>query len=378
MSVKYPFANLATVNEPLMPQLIEAASSVIRSGRYIGGPEVDTLEQNMASLCSTSHAVGVSNGLDALRLILEAMIELGRLQSGDGVIVPANTYIASVLAITHAGLTPVLVDPDVNTMNLSAAGLQDGIAQGAKAVMTVHLYGRVAWDEEMERLAQEAGLQVVEDAAQAIGAIGIIGSTPRPTGAIGHAAGFSFYPTKNVGALGDAGCVTTNDAALADTVRALANYGSDRRYHNLYAGHNCRLDPIQAAMLNVKLPHTAEANARRFERAVAYNNTIVNPAVILPAMPSSPTECVWHQYVVRVPGHRDEFRQYLTAHGVETDIHYPIPPHLQPCYMALPHSPLPVAEQLATEVVSLPITDCTSVSDAVEIAKIINRYDPTK
>ena len=373
--IKYPFLNLGIVNEPYREALIDASRRVIESGRYIGGTEVECLEKEMSDMVGTEYAVAVSNGLDALRLTLRAMIQLGQLRYGDGVIVAANTYIASVLAIIDAGLAPVLVDPDPDTMNLSAEGVDRAMKPSVKAVMPVHLYGRVAWSGDIRDIVERHNLMVVEDCAQSIGAIasekGLGGSTH--AGALGHAGAFSFYPTKNIGALGDAGIITTSSAELANAIRALANYGSDRRYHNIYTGFNCRMDPIQAAMLRVKLPHTTHENADRFARALAYSRTISNPLVEKPLMSSAVTDCVWHQYVIKIlNGKRDAFRQQLLAHGVETDIHYATPPHMQPCLASLAHSCLPVTERLASQVLSLPIARGTSVKEASEIAEIIN------
>lgn len=378
--MKYPFLDLGTVNRRYAADLHEAARRVIESGRYIGGDEVRSFNARMAALCESPFCIGTSNGLDALRLIFEGYKAIGRLKAGDEVIVPSNTYIATMLAITHAGLTPVPVDPDYASMNLTAGGIERAITRRTRAFVTVHLYGRVAWDDDMADMARRHGLIAVEDAAQSIGARatapGLHGS--RKAGALGDAAAFSFYPTKNIGALGDAGAVTTHDEALAKAVEALANYGSDRRYHNIYAGFNCRLDPLQAAMLKVKLKDTDDGNARRFGRAVIYNRHITHPDIIKPLLGSHPTECVWHQYVVRIGGNRrDRLREYLTANGVGTDIHYPEPPHRQPCYASLRHRELPVAERLASEVLSLPISDCTSEKDVMEISEIINGFKPT-
>lgn len=375
---KYPFLDLKTANQQYMAALRCAATDVIDSGRYIGGVEVEMLNTQMAELCQAPHAIGVSNGLDALRLIFEAYKAMGRLKEGDEVIVPTNTFIATVLALTHSGLKPILVDPDEVTMNLSADGISKAMTANVKAVVLVHLFGRVCWDDDIAQIIRDSNLIAIEDAAQAIGARsavdGLFGS--RQAGALCHAGAFSFYPTKNIGALGDAGAVITHDSELAATVSALANYGSDRRYHNIYAGFNCRLDPIQAAMLRVKLADTDNANARRFARAVAYNRHIQHPEIILPKLPALPMECVWHQYVIRVAAEkRDAFRVFLHENGVETDIHYPVPVHLQPCYASLPHGALPVSEKLASESVSLPIGDHISEMDAREIAEIINQFN---
>lgn len=374
--MSYKFLDLGEVNAPYAGEIKDALARVVDSGRYIGGDEVSGFEARLAALHGLTPAavIGVSNGLDALRLILRGYIELGRLRPGDGVIVPANTYVASVLAITDNGLRPVFVDPDASTHNLDIAKAIKACGADVKAVMPVHLYGRVCWSARLADMAREKDLLVIEDNAQAIGATalsnGLFGS--RMTGTLGNAAAFSFYPTKNIGAMGDAGAVMTRDNELADTVRALRNYGSHRQYENIYAGLNCRLDPMQAAVLSVKLPHLAEENALRAANAAMYDATIDNQAVIKPLYIDS-GDCVWHQYVVRVAD-RDTFRHYMAENGVETSVHYPIPPNRQPCYKAYASMPLPVADRLAAEVVSLPVSRCTSPHDAAAIAKIINRY----
>lgn len=364
---KYPFLDLATVNAPYMDAMREAADRVISSGRYIGGPEVTALEDWLCAYIGTRYAVGVSTGLDALRLILEGYKALGRLSDGDEVIVPGNTYVASVLAVSQAGMRPVLVDPDNATMNLSGEGVSKALTEKTKAVVPVHLYGRVAWDDELSALMRDCGLIAVEDAAQAIGAKGV--------GRVGNAAAISFYPTKNLGALGDGGAVVTDDRELADAVRALANYGSDRRYHNIYKGFNCRLDPLQAALIMAKSCDLDSANVRRRERARLYTRLIDNSLIKTPTVPEDEQSHVWHQYVVRVgDGRRDEFRNYLLDNGVETDIHYAVPPHRQPCYKEFSEVFLPVTERMVGEIVSLPISDCTSLADIAEICDIINRF----
>ena len=276
MKVKYPFLDLRHANEPYLDELMAAAERVIKSGRYIGGTEIDAVEDDLAQLTSTKYAIGVSNGLDALKLIMRAYVEMGVFKRGDEIIVPANTYIASLLAISDAGLVPVPVDVDIRSMNIDSRAAETAISPSTKGIMTVHLYGRMAWDTDLMDMAGRHNLKIIEDCAQAIGGratvAGINGTVE--AGGLGDAAAFSFYPTKNIGALGDAGAVTTNDRVLADTVRALANYGSDRRYHNIYRGYNCRMDPLQGAMLAVKLRHTADENADRFARALAYHRTI--------------------------------------------------------------------------------------------------------
>jgi dTDP-4-amino-4,6-dideoxygalactose transaminase len=320
------------------------------------------------------HAVGVTNGLDALRLIFRAYIELGRLHRGDEVIVPANTYVASILSVTDNGLVPVFVEPDPITLNLDTQRIEQAITPRTRAILPVHLYGRVCWDNTIADIARTHNLIVVEDNAQAIGAEancdGLFGS--RNTGALGHAGAFSFYPTKNIGALGDGGAVVTNDPALADAVRALRNYGSDRQYHNIYKGLNCRLDPMKAAVLTIKLRHLQEENQLRRDRAAIYNAQINNPAVQKPQfLPDN--QHVWHQYIVRVDN-RDHFRKYLLDNGVETAVHYATPPHRQPCYAEYSHLSLPITDEIARTVVSLPITRTTSLADAATIAAIITGY----
>ncbi|MBQ0119919.1 MAG: DegT/DnrJ/EryC1/StrS family aminotransferase [Bacteroidales bacterium] len=371
--MKYPFLSLKQANSPYEDELKQAAVSVIDSGWYLHGKHTELLEQEIASLCQARHCIAVSNGLDALRLILRAYIELGRLNRGDKVIVPGNTFVASVLAISDNGLVPVLCDPDPVTMNLDSNCVERLITPEVKAIMPVHLYGTPCWDEKLKDLATQHNLLVIEDNAQAIGAQASVDGLngTRTTGALGHAAGISFYPTKNLGALGDAGAVTTCDDDLARTVRALASYGSDRRYHNIYCGFNCRIDEIQAAMLRVKLRHLNEENARRDAIAQAYNEAITHAGVITPARFEGMKQ-VWHQYVIRVVTGRDDFRARLEQLGVGTDIHYATPPHCQPCYAGLEHGPLPVTEQLAGEVVSLPIAHSVTEDDARAIAAIIN------
>lgn len=374
MAKHYPFLDLGLVNAPYAAELKAACARVIDSGRYIGGPEVEAFEEELASMVGTRYAVGVASGLDALRLTLMAWVEMGMLDPGDEVMVPANTYFASVLAISLAGLTPLPVDVSPLTHNIDTSLLETAITKRTRAIMPVHLYGRPAWDEQLEQFANSHQLLVVEDAAQAIGASL---SDGRHCGSLGHAGCFSFYPTKNVGALGDAGAVTTNDATLYALLRSLRNYGTaDRAYYFDRLGANSRLDPLQAAMLRVKLPHANDENNRRRAVAAAYSATIANPHVATPE-PGCHRH-VYHQYVVVTP-YREQLRSYLAANGVETLIHYPCPPHQQRCYRQLLGSRhLPIAERLAKQVVSLPIAPaCTGEDDAREIAAIINRFNPS-
>lgn len=367
------FLDLASVNRKYATLLKSAAGIVIDSGRYIGGSEVNAFEQALARLCEVPYAIGVSNGLDALRLIFRAYILLGTLQRGDEVIVPANTYIASVLAITDAGLIPRFVDPDPLTHNLCGRTLREALTSRTKAILTVHLYGRIAWDSDMAELARLHHLLVIEDNAQAIGAKALTAGLydTHGSGSLGQAAAISFYPTKNLGALGDAGAVVTHDARLAEAVRALSNYGADTQYHNIYRGFNCRLDPMQAAMLNAKLPYLDDEIRHRRMIAGKYLSEIKNPCVKLPERAMQ--ESVWHQFVVRVDD-RVRFREYLRNHGIFTGVHYPVPVHKQPCYADYAKLHLPVSEMLAEQVTSLPINNAVSASDAAKIACIINGY----
>lgn len=371
---KYPFLNLATVNKPYLKEIKEAALRVIDSGRYIGGTEVEALETEMSTITGAPYAIGVSNGLDALRLIFRAYIITGQLRYGDEVIIPADTFIASALAVTDCGLVPVFADPDPDTFNLSAESIQKALTPRTRAILPVHLYGRICWNEDMRRIVMSRQLLVIEDSAQAIGAVGATDGlfTSRAAGGIGHAAGFSFYPTKNIGALGDAGMVTTHDRDLADIIRSLRNYGSSTHYHNIYTGCNCRLDPIQAAIILAKLPHLQAENEHRRKIASIYTDNIHNPKLKLPPYSGTASE-VWHQYTV-LADDREHFRKYLANNGVETAIHYPIPVHLQPCYRQYADLDLPAAEYIAGHIVSLPVSPCTSAADALAIAAIINSY----
>lgn len=372
----YPFLDLGLANKPIEDELKKAACRVIESGRYLHGKETQLLEQEVATKCEAKYCVGVSNGLDALKLIFRAYKELGKLKDGDKVIVPANTFIASVLAVSENGLTPVLCEPSELTMNLDPEAAYSLINEGVKAILPVHLYGTPCWSQTLKRLAEEHNLLIIEDNAQAIGAksdeCGINGTFS--TGGLGHASGISFYPTKNLGALGDAGAVITNDEQLALTVKALANYGADTRYHNIYKGYNCRIDELQAAMLRVKLTALDRETERRNLIADTYSKHISNPLVTVPRMFNGMVQ-VWHQYVIRVE-QRDKFRQFLLENGVQTDIHYATPPHLQPCYSEPSKFTLPITEKLANEVVSIPIAYPIAPSEAIEISKIINSFKP--
>lgn len=365
-----PFLDLQAVNASHAALLKAAAERVITGGRYVLGEEVAGFEREFAVYVGSPHCVGTSDGLSALTLALRGWKELGLLKEGDGVAVPANTYVASVLAITECRLTPVLVEPDEATFNLSAAGLESALTPRVKAVLAVHLYGQLAEMPAIAELCRRKGLLLLEDAAQAHGAK-LDGVS---AGAWGDAAGFSFYPTKNLGALGDAGAVTCKDAALADMVRKLRNYGSSEKYRNDVQGPNDRLDELQAAFLRVKLPHLDAENARRRAIATAYRKGITNPRVRLPAVRADEASHVWHLFVVRVPD-RDAFRSALERAGVETSVHYPIPPHRQPAYAAtLGALRLPVTEAIHREVVSLPMSPVLSDAEAETVIRAVNAF----
>ncbi len=368
-----PFLSLREINGVYQKQLIEACARVIDSGWYIGGNELSHFESEFAKYCGSEHCIGVANGLDALTLTLRAWKELGKLKEGDEVIVPANTYIASILAITENRLRPVLVEPDAASYNLCPLKTTAAITPNTKAIVAVHLYGQLAPMPEIMALAEQHDLLVLEDAAQAHGA-SIAG---RKAGNWGHAAGFSFYPGKNLGALGDAGAVTTDDAELAQTIRALGNYGSHKKYENLYQGVNSRLDEIQAAMLSVKLKHLDADTARRKAIAVAYAQGINNPAIVQPVEPArslaSLDSHVFHLYVVRT-AQREALQAHLSTAGIQTLIHYPIPPHRQRAYHEWPQQSYPLTEAIHREVLSLPISPVMTDDEVTTVINACNAY----
>ncbi|MGK0639176.1 DegT/DnrJ/EryC1/StrS family aminotransferase [Schleiferia thermophila] len=370
------FLPLKDINAQYAQQLKEAAAEVIDSGWYLMGEKVKQFESNLATYIGVKHAIGVANGLDALRLILRAWIELGVMQEGDEVIVPANTYIASILAITDNRLKPVLVEPDIHTYNLDIDLVERHITEKTRAIMVVHLYGQVCWSEQLEALAEKYNLKIIEDNAQAIGAMWY----GRKTGSLGDAAGLSFYPGKNLGALGDAGAVTTNDDQLADVVRALANYGSRKKYINDYQGLNSRLDEIQAAFLDIKLKYIDQENQQRREIARYYCENIKNPEIILPKHPEffesdTTLSHVWHLFVIRL-FQRDQLQHYLNEKGIQTLIHYPIPPHLQTAYRSLgfKRSHYPISEQIADTCISLPIWPGITLEEQNIVVCAVNEF----
>jgi dTDP-4-amino-4,6-dideoxygalactose transaminase len=366
-----PFLNLREITSRHRSQLIEAATRVIDSGWFIHGREHEAFEREFAAFHGQCQAIGVANGLDALTLVLRAWIQAGELREGDEVLVPANTYIASILAITENRLKPVLVEPDQDSFNLDPSKLAQALTARTRAILPVHLYGQAADMPAILAFARKNGLKVLEDCAQSHGAT-IEG---RRVGLWGDAAGFSFYPGKNLGALGDGGAILTQDPVLAENLRSLRNYGSHVKYHNRCQGPNSRLDELQAALLRVKLPHLDEDNQRRRLVARRYRSEIHNPSVRLPKLVGEETSHVWHLFVVRV-GSRDAFIRHLTAAGIQTVIHYPIPPHHQECYPELHTLELPITSAIHREVVSLPISPVISESEVDSVICAINSFRP--
>ena len=381
---KIVFLDLKQVNAPYMDSLKSAASAVVESGWYIRGSFVERFEKEFAAYCGYAHGVGVGNGLDALTLMLRASIELGRLAPGDEILVPANTYIATVLAVNAAGLVPVLVEPDEKTFNMDPRRLEAACSPKTRGILAVHLYGRLADMQAIGAFAKERGLLVFEDAAQSHGAkIDERRETRGERKRSSSAVAYSFYPTKNLGALGDAGMVVTDDAELARVVRMLGNYGSEQKYVNCYRGVNSRLDEIQAAFLLAKLPHLDSWNARRHEIAARYCTEVKNPLIRLPEIPADPMEHVWHVFTLRTPDRktRDALQKHLEARGIGTLIFYPIPPHRQEAYVEAPEGTLlpanpdfPIAEAMAETVISIPVSQVLTDGEVTEIIGALNEF----
>jgi dTDP-4-amino-4,6-dideoxygalactose transaminase len=362
------FLDLYKINSQYEQELKDAASRVIDSGWYLMGKELETFEQSYATFCNVKFALGVANGLDALRLIFRGYIEMGVMCKGDEVIVPANTYIASVLAITDNDLIPVFVEPNLETYNLDSNKIEAAITDKTKAILTVHLYGQNSIDDQMLQICSKHNLKLIEDGAQSHGAKW----NNKISGGIGDAAGHSFYPGKNLGALGDAGAVTTNDKDLARTISAIRNYGSEKKYENIYKGLNSRLDEIQAAFLNVKLKYIQVDIDNRRKVAAYYLSNIKNKKIILPIVLEDQGH-VWHLFVIRTKN-RDEFQKYLLDKGVQTLIHYPIPIHHQKAYSDFKHLELPITELIHKEIISLPLSAVNSLSDLRTVVNAINNY----
>ena len=364
------FLDLQKINSQYQQELKTVAFDVIDSGWYLLGERVSAFESQLSEYIGSKHAIACANGLDALRLIFRGYIEMGFMKEGDEVIVPANTYIASVLALTDNKLKPVLVEPNSISMNLDINRIEESITSRTKAILVVHLYGQVCFSEELNDLAQKFNIKIIEDNAQAIGAK--YGDCK--TGNLGDAAGFSFYPGKNLGALGDSGAITTNDDELARIVRAIANYGSEVKYQNEFSGLNSRMDEIQAAFLSVKLKYIDRENTTRKEIAKYYLKNINNPKIILPKVVNGDENShVWHLFVVRTT-ERDKLQQYLLENGIQTLIHYPIPPHKQKCYSNMNELKFDITERIHEEVLSLPVSPVMADEDICRVIEIINKY----
>lgn len=394
-----PFLSLHDVTAKYKDEIHEAVKRVVDSGWYLQGKENELFEQHYAEYIGTKHCIGCANGLDALIWIFRAYIELGVMKPGDEIIVPANTYIATILAITENGLVPVLVEPRIDTLQIDDSLIEERITERTKAICIVHLYGRLAYTEKIGELCAKYGLKLIEDNAQAHGCSAPIANSQSPiatkrTGSLGSAAGHSFYPGKNLGALGDGGAVTTDDDELAATIRALANYGSQKKYVFKYTGRNSRLDEIQAAVLDVKLRHLDEDLKARQAIAAYYYDNINNPLITLPTRLSD-LENVYHLFPIlvnlpslqgrageRLVSLRDALQKYFAENGVGTVIHYPIPPHLQECYKNHPSLQgrdgerliLPITEQIANEELSLPMSPTMIINDAAAVVRLINEW----
>ena len=368
-----PFLDLKRLNASCKDELCQAATDVVESGWFIRGQFGERFEQAFAEYCDVKYAVGVGNGLDALTLMLRASMELGRLHAGDEILVPSNTYIATVLAVSAIGLKPVLVEPAENCYDMDPKRLNAACGARTRGILAVHLYGRLCAMDEICEFANSHGMLLFEDCAQAHGARLKDG---RSAGTFGSAAAFSFYPTKNLGALGDAGMVVTNDIDMARIVRALGNYGSEQKYVNKFKGVNSRLDEMQAALLLAKLPHLDAWNERRREIAARYCNEIKNSKVLLPEMPSTPSEHVWHVFVIRLKSEesRDDLQKFLEKRGIGTLIHYPIPPHLQEAYAKEFSGEFPVAEAMAKTILSIPMSPALTDDEVSEVIGAINEF----
>lgn len=362
------FLDLQKINACDAIEMKEAVNRVIDSGWYLLGNEVTAFEKEFATYCGVNHCIGVANGLDALRLIFKAYMELGQLKEGDEVLVPANTYIASILSISDNRLKPVLIEPNIATYNLDEDLIEKAITSRTKVILLVHLYGQNSMTEKIQLLAKKYNLLLIEDSAQAHGAC----FKDKKTGNLGNASGFSFYPGKNLGAMGDAGAVTTNNKELAKTIRALANYGSDKKYLNKFQGLNSRLDEIQAAVLRVKLKNIERDIEKRRQVAAAYLNGITNKNIILPFVANHKGH-VWHLFVIRTKN-RDEFQRYLLDNNIQTLIHYPIPPHKQQAYTVWNTLSFPITEKIHQGILSLPISPVLEKTEVEFILKKINLY----
>ncbi len=358
------FLDLEKVNNRFRTEIDSRIAKILDKGWYLQGEENEIFCKNFANYCGTKHAIGVANGLDALNLIIKAF----GFGVGDEIIVPANTYIASILAISQNGCTPVLVEPDINTYNINPDLIEEKITPKTKAIMVVHLYGQAVQMDKIWDLAKKYNLKVIEDSAQAHGAY----YKGKRTGNLSDASAFSFYPGKNLGCLGDGGAVTTNDTELAAKIKALANYGSDRKYHHIYKGVNSRLDEIQAAVLDIKLKHLDKDNSKRKEISKYYRDNIKNPLIILPQTYNEDSH-VWHIFAVRTK-ERDKFQKYLEENGIQTIIHYPTPPHKQDAYKEWANLSYPITEEIHRTIISLPMSPVMTDNEVQKVIEVINKY----
>ena len=358
------FLDLKKINNRYREEIDSRIKNIIDKGWYLQGEENENFTKNFANFCGTKFALGVANGLDALNLIIKAY----GFGNGDEIIVPANTYIATILAISENGCIPILVEPDIKTYNINPDSIEEKITSKTKAIMVVHLYGQAVQMEKIWKIAKKYNLKIIEDSAQAHGAI----YQENRTGNLGDASGFSFYPGKNLGCMGDGGAVTTNDEELFNKIKAIANYGSDRKYHHIYKGVNSRLDEIQAAVLDIKLNHLDSDNNKRREISKYYRENIKNSKIILPETYDKKSH-VWHIFAVRTKN-RDEFQKYLTEKGIQTIIHYPTPPHKQGAYKEWNNLSFPITEEIHNTILSLPISPVMTDSEIEKVVEVVNEF----
>lgn len=358
------FLDLKKINNRYREEIDSRIKNILDKGWYLQGEENENFTKNFANFCGTKFALGVANGLDALNLIIKAY----GFGNGDEIIVPANTYIATILAISENGCIPILVEPDIKTYNINPDSIEEKITTKTKAIMVVHLYGQAVQMEKIWKIAKKYNLKIIEDSAQAHGAI----YQENRTGNLGDASGFSFYPGKNLGCMGDGGAVTTNDEELFNKIKAIANYGSDRKYHHIYKGVNSRLDEIQAAILDIKLKHLDSDNNKRREISKYYRENIKNSKIILPDTYDEKSH-VWHIFAVRTKN-RDEFQKYLTEKGIQTIIHYPTPPHKQGAYKEWNNLSFPITEEIHNTILSLPISPVMTDSEIEKVVEVVNEY----
>lgn len=358
------FLDLKKINNRYREEIDSRIKNILDKGWYLQGEENENFTKNFANFCGTKFALGVANGLDALNLIIKAY----GFGNGDEIIVPANTYIATILAISENGCIPILVEPDIKTYNINPDSIEEKITTKTKAIMVVHLYGQAVQMEKIWKIAKKYNLKIIEDSAQAHGAI----YQENRTGNLGDASGFSFYPGKNLGCMGDGGAFTTNDEELFNKIKAIANYGSDRKYHHIYKGVNSRLDEIQAAVLDIKLKHLDSDNNKRREISKYYRENIKNSKIILPETYDEKSH-VWHIFAVRTQN-RDEFQKYLTEKGIQTIIHYPTPPHKQGAYKEWNNLSFPITEEIHNTILSLPISPVMTDSEIEKVVEVVNEY----